>query len=84
MHRHRFDPVSAVLGVLAIVTGLLVATGALFGSTAADIGWWLAAAGFATGLAIVPWGALRTGDDRLGPDPLGTEVQDPDDDVSAG
>ena len=54
MPRHPFDPVSAVLGVLAIVAGLLVAVG-----EAADFDtsgpWWVAAAAVLIGLALIPW-----------------------------
>ena len=54
MQRHPFDPVSALLGVLAVVAGLLVALG-----EAADLEtsgpWWLAAAAVLVGLALIPW-----------------------------
>ena len=65
MHRHRFDPLSAVLGVLAVTIGLLVATGSLR-DAGADLGWWLAAGSLLVGVAIVPW---RRADPPGEPDP---------------
>ena len=54
VQRHPFDPVSAALGVLAVLAGLLVALG-----DAADLDasgpWWLAAAAVVIGLAVIPW-----------------------------
>ena len=54
MSRHVFDPVSAVLGVLAVVAGLLVAVG-----QAVDLdintAWLIAAAAILIGVAIIPW-----------------------------
>ena len=57
MQRHPFDPVSAVLGVLAVALGVLVATRSLGGFDTAG-GWWLAAAAAAVGVAIIPWNLL--------------------------
>ena len=54
MHRHPFDPVSAVLGILTITAGLLVALGG-FGDLDSGAPWWLAAAAALAGLAIIPW-----------------------------
>lgn len=54
MARHPFDPVSAVLGIITVVGGLLVALG-----EAADVdttgSWWLIAAAVLVGLVIIPW-----------------------------
>jgi hypothetical protein len=54
VRRHPFDPVSAALGVLAVVAGLLVMLG-----EAADLetdgSWWFAAAAVVVGLAVIPW-----------------------------
>jgi hypothetical protein len=54
MARHPFDPVSAVLGILTILGGLLVVLG-----EAADVdttgSWWFTAAAILAGLAIIPW-----------------------------
>ena len=50
---HRFDPLSAALGILAITAGLLVALGeALDLQTGGP--WWAVAAAL-VGLAIIPW-----------------------------
>ena len=54
MQRHRFDPVSAVLGVLAVALGVLVLTGEL-DAFDTEGGWWLALAAVVIGLAIIPW-----------------------------
>ena len=59
MQRHPFDPVSAVLGVLAVALGVLVATRSLGGFDTAG-GWWLAAAAAALGVAIIPWNPWRS------------------------
>lgn len=54
MDRHPFDPVSAVLGILAVLAGLLVVLG-----EAADVdttgAWWLTGAAILVGVAIIPW-----------------------------
>jgi hypothetical protein len=57
VQRHPFDPVSAVLGVLAVALGVLVAIRSLGGFDTAG-GWWLAAAAAAVGVAIIPWNLL--------------------------
>ena len=54
MQRHQFDPISAVLGVLAVVLGLLVLTGELAAFDSDGV-WWIAVAGVIVGLAIIPW-----------------------------
>ena len=61
MHRHPFDPVSAVLGILAVAVGLLVALGELVDLDAAGP-WWLAVAAGLVGAAIIPW-RRRAGSD---------------------
>ena len=54
MSRHPFDPVSAALGIFALVAGLFVMLG-----EAADVDargpWWIAGAAVLVGLAIIPW-----------------------------
>jgi type VI protein secretion system component VasK len=54
MRRHSFDPMSAVLGVIAVVAGLFVAVGE---AVDLDVNWaWLiTAAAILVGLAIIPW-----------------------------
>jgi hypothetical protein len=54
MQRHSFDPVSAAIGVLAVILGLLVLTGELSGFDS-EGGWWIAVAAVIVGLAIIPW-----------------------------
>ncbi len=58
MQRHPIDPVSAVLGVLAGVLGVLVATRS-FGGFGTVGGWWLAGAAAVVGVALLPWNARR-------------------------
>lgn len=54
MRRHSFDPVSAALGIFAVVAGLFVMLG-----EAAEVDargpWWIAGAAVLVGLAIIPW-----------------------------
>ncbi len=54
MPRHPFDPISAVLGILAVTTGLFVLLGA-----PVDVdnhgGGWIAVLIGLIGLAIIPW-----------------------------
>lgn len=55
MHSHRFDPVSAVLGLIALVAGVLT----IAGSTVpfdGDVGPWLAVVALAFGVLVLPWG----------------------------
>jgi hypothetical protein len=54
MTRHPFDPVSAVLGVLAIAVGMLVATRGLDAFDTSG-GWWMAAVAIVVGLGLIPW-----------------------------
>jgi len=53
MERHPPDPVSAALGVIAVVLGVLVAADAVDGVDA--LGSWLAVGALVVGLAIIPW-----------------------------
>lgn len=52
MTPHRFDPLSATLGVIAVVFGLLVATGSV-DRFADGGGGWLAVGVLALGLVVV-------------------------------
>lgn len=56
MQRHRFDPISSALGVIAVIAGLLVAFDAVEPSNA---GWWLTVAALVVGLTLIPWGRPR-------------------------
>ena len=55
MNRHRFDPLSFCLGILAVGIGLFVAAGA-FDGRAADIALWATVAVLVMGIAVIPWG----------------------------
>jgi hypothetical protein len=67
MTAHRFDPLSAVLGIVAIVTGVLV----MLGDTnplSSDFGPWIAIGALAIGIALLPW--RRRQRDPLTPDTI--------------
>ena len=53
---HPFDPISAVLGILACLAGALTITGTLDPFGADDAGVWVAAAVATIGIAMLPWG----------------------------
>ncbi len=58
MRAHRFDAISAVLALVAMVAAILV----MVGSTVpfdADVGPWLAVAALGFGLILLPWGMRR-------------------------
>jgi len=58
MTAHRFDPISAVLGIVAIVIGVLV----MLGDTdpfASGLGPWITIGALAIGIALLPWGRRR-------------------------
>ena len=60
MHRHPFQPASAILGLAAVLAGIVVA----FGHVAdldGDATGWLAGAALLAGLAIIPWRRCTTG-----------------------
>jgi hypothetical protein len=59
MHSHRFDPVSAVLGLVSLVAAILVMVGSATPFDA-DVGPWLALVALAFGLVLLPWG-IRAG-----------------------
>lgn len=61
MRSHRFDPVSGVLGLVALVVAIMV----MAGSTVpfdADVGPWLALIALAFGVVLLPWGLRRAND----------------------
>ena len=58
MTLHRFDLIAAVLGVIAVTAGLLVATDSI-DRVDADAGWWFAVAALVLGIAMVPWSRRR-------------------------
>ena len=58
MTPHRFDPLSATLGVIAVVLGLVVATGSI-DRLADGGGGWLALGVLAIGLVVVGSAARR-------------------------
>jgi len=73
MQSHRFDPVSAILGLIALVAGIMVMSGATVPFDA-DVGPWLAVVALAFGVVLLPWGmrrGVRTTSDTPGliPDP---------------
>lgn len=58
MQSHRFDPVSAVLGLIVLVASIMVMSGASVPFDA-DIGPWLAVIALAFGVVLLPWGMRR-------------------------
>ncbi len=54
MTAHRFDPLSAVLGIVAVITGVLV----MLGDTdplSTNLGPWITLGALAIGVALLPW-----------------------------
>ena len=54
MHRHTIDPLSAVLGLLAVAGGVIVAGGRA-DPLAGNAVWWIAIVALLLGVALVPW-----------------------------
>jgi hypothetical protein len=65
MRRHPLDPLSPVLGILAIALGVLVAT-AEIDDVGSDAGAWIAAGVLVAGLGMIPWTRRRI--DRATPE----------------
>lgn len=63
MTPHRFDALSGVLGVIAVVGGLAVATGSTDRLTTGNA-WWLAVGVLAVGLVVVASALRRVRDER--------------------
>lgn len=73
MRPHRFDALSAALGVLCLAAAAVVATSALLTTDTYLVGWWLAVGALVLGLGLLPWPSRRA-------DPSGDEqaaVADP-------
>jgi len=58
VRRHPLDPLSAALGVIAVVLGVLVATDQL-DELGSDTGAWIAGAVMLVGLGLLPWSWRR-------------------------
>jgi hypothetical protein len=58
MTPHPFDPLSAVLGVLAVAAGVAVMVGGA-ATFEAGGGWWLAITALVVGVVLVPWRGQR-------------------------
>ena len=82
MTRHPFDPVSAVLGVLALAVGVTVMVGGA-STFAGGGGWWLAISALVVGVALVPWRWQRTATEAAGPTAAG-DVTDVSSAIGAG
>ena len=83
MQSHRFDPISAVLGLIALVASIIVVAGQTVPFDA-DLGPWLAVVALAFGLVLLPWGMRRpartTSADT--PDLIPDPTPDPDRDLT--
>ena len=67
MTAHRFDPLSAVLGIVAIITGILV----MLGDTdplSTNLGPWITLGALAIGVALLPWNRHRNSSTQDAPD----------------
>ncbi len=64
MNTHRFDPVSAVLGVAAAGAGVVVIAGASEAVESTASGVWIAAIALAIGLVLIPWGRRDRSEER--------------------
>jgi hypothetical protein len=58
MRSHPFDPVSALLALIALVVGTLVIAGSTL-PFEANVGPWLAAIALAFGVSLLPWSLNR-------------------------
>jgi K+ transporter len=79
MQRHPVDPVSAVLGLLAVALGVLVAAGALDDTHG---GWWLVIAAVVIGVALLPWTWRRQEAVEVAAAPDAAEEAEPPADVT--
>ena len=78
MRSHPFDPVSAVLALIALVAGILVVNGATV-PLEGDVAPWFAVIALIFGLLLLPWTMFRRRS-RPAPDendPSAVRVDDP-------
>ena len=59
MPRHRFDPLSFALGLLAIGVAIAVIGGRVLDADRPTTGAWLAVGGLILGLGLIPWNQTR-------------------------
>ncbi len=59
MQPHRFDALSAALGVLCLAAAGAVATNALLTTDTYLAGWWFALGALVLGLGLLPWPSRR-------------------------
>jgi hypothetical protein len=59
VHPHRFDALSAALGVLCLAAAGAVATNALLTTDSYLAGWWVAVGALVLGLGLLPWPGRR-------------------------
>lgn len=70
MDPHRFDALSAALGVLGLAAALAVATNALLTTDTYLGGWWVALGALVLGLGLLPWpGRRRSSPEETDDDP---------------
>lgn len=66
MNAHRFDGVSALLGIATLAGAAIVIGGRLDPFSGQETGVWITGAAVLAGIAILPWGARTS---RRQPDP---------------
>ena len=64
MNAHRFEPISAVLGVGAVGAGAVVIAGVGDVSNGTQTGAWIAGVALLAGVVLLPWGRRSRHDDR--------------------
>lgn len=64
MHRHSFDPISGLLGIVAVAVGALVVGGEIDPVAGTDVAIWITVAGLIVGLLLLPigWHGAGVGD----------------------
>ena len=81
MPRHRFDPLSFALGLLAIGVAIAVVGGRVLDADRPTTGAWLAAGGLVLGLGLIPW--TRTRPPGPAGEPAAAAADEPQPDVTA-
>jgi hypothetical protein len=85
MDRHRFDPLSAALGVISLGAAAVVAGNAVLTTATYRAGWWVAVGALVLGLGLIPWPSRRSPSPAAPPSDAGVAgVADPSRTPGAG